>query len=50
VRTEAAAMGIPLRDPRLPRNRTPTWLRRLMSESYVYVICERDPDGLELSK
>jgi murein DD-endopeptidase MepM/ murein hydrolase activator NlpD len=34
VRTEAAAMGIPLRDPSLPRNGEayPEWLRRFMSD------------------
>jgi len=42
VRTEAAAMGIPLRDPSLPRNRTPSCLRRLVAKSSVYVIRERD--------
>lgn len=37
VRTEAAAMGIPLRDPSLPRNGAPGWLRRS-------VIREHDAD------
>lgn len=58
VRTEAAAMGIPLRDPSLPRNSAlayrpvgnsgepyPDWLQRIKGKSGVYVIRERDADG-----
>ncbi|HWO24956.1 MAG TPA: hypothetical protein VNO30_39715 [Kofleriaceae bacterium] len=48
VRTEAVAMGIPLRDSSLPRNSTPAWLRHLLGESGVYVILARD--GLERSR
>jgi murein DD-endopeptidase MepM/ murein hydrolase activator NlpD len=41
VRTEAAAMGIPLRDPSLPRNGAPAWLWRIA----IY-----EPDGRELAQ
>jgi len=58
VRTDAAAMGIPLRDPNAPRNGSltyrpvgdrgepyPEWLRRIKGSSGVYVIRQRDADG-----
>jgi murein DD-endopeptidase MepM/ murein hydrolase activator NlpD len=44
VRTEAAAMDIPLRDPSLPRNDKPAWLQRFKGESGLYVIRERNTD------